>query len=946
MVSGDNPWDVITIGDTYANGRLYGNTGGFFQPATDFWFQEGIDAVPEPATFALFGLGLLAFAYKRRSNLLTLVFASLLLSIPMLSARASDSVTKATADAAGLTAVSPSDLPSTGGTYWITMLNGNGGLAALPWPFLPTNLDDPTIFSITNQIFLVDTTGGKLTTSDSTMSASDATSTAQAQAQSMASLIENIENPPIPPGGGTNGEGGTVGTPHRQGIQIDPDGLYIAATNEVPDGLGGLGFLIFNPNNSFNYQLLSTTNLLATTWCLGQVLYNPHGSPVNNFTPVPMTNAMTFFRVHQAYPVMNLQNYQNAEELNPTNTGNTGQQGYFYLQNYGSQTNDVPVYYTVSGTAINGVTYSNLDGEVTVSNSLGYAYIYVNPLTNGIQPNLSLILKLTQNTNYLIDPDYAAATNTIIANPQTYPTVSGDNVQVCPDSTNYITLSGQDPNNLPLTYIITSWPTHATLDTNYGMPTVIYCPTNCYEGNDRFTFVASDGTYISTPATVNLSISDPVNANQPNIQTCRGTPTQPFSLGYDNCGETLTYDLLSAPVYGILSGTAQNLVYTPTGTNYTGKDTFSFVISSACGGDSATNYATIAIGDEDAQANGMTLITGTNEPVGITLTTSDGGDTCKTDTNYFTFSTFNGPANGHLTGSGDAYLYTPAHDFEGVDSFQYNFDDGYWTNQPATVTIDVVEGPIAIHDCNPFGTGILIDWELDTNCQAMNLSIPDYIVYESSSATGPWTPVFTNSAGTDSYTESNAVVGVTNYFTVTFQAHNSFGNLIESPKSDVVQAVSQVNVPLIPYNAVWQVVTNLATPNNITNLEAPMSNYFLDDTNQPYPGMAQLPNSNWAVGTTMSNSINMVIPTNSVPLDQVTYSIAIDNDYQIYLNDSNAPIQSFNHEGYAIWVPYQSFESVAPGLLHYGTNSLRVVITDEGGINYFSMIVSTNTCGM
>jgi hypothetical protein len=64
------------------------------------------------------------------------------------------------------------------------------------------------------------------------------------------------------------------------------------------------------------------------------------------------------------------------------------------------------------------------------------------------------------------------------------------------------------------------------------------------------------------------------------------------------------------------------------------------------------------------------------------------------------------------------------------------------------------------------------------------------------------------------------------------------------------------------------------------------------------------------------------------------------------LNDSNAPIQSFNHEGYAIWVPYQSFESVAPGLLHYGTNSLRVVITDQGGINYFSMIVSTNTCGM
>ncbi len=66
VVSGDNPWDVITIGDTYANGRLYGNTGGFFQPATDFWFQEGIDAVPEPAIYCLFALGaILIFVLER-----------------------------------------------------------------------------------------------------------------------------------------------------------------------------------------------------------------------------------------------------------------------------------------------------------------------------------------------------------------------------------------------------------------------------------------------------------------------------------------------------------------------------------------------------------------------------------------------------------------------------------------------------------------------------------------------------------------------------------------------------------------------------------------------------------------------------------------------------------------------------------------------------------------
>ena len=39
--SGDNPWDIITIGNTYANGQLYGS-GAYFQPSTDLWFREGV----------------------------------------------------------------------------------------------------------------------------------------------------------------------------------------------------------------------------------------------------------------------------------------------------------------------------------------------------------------------------------------------------------------------------------------------------------------------------------------------------------------------------------------------------------------------------------------------------------------------------------------------------------------------------------------------------------------------------------------------------------------------------------------------------------------------------------------------------------------------------------------------------------------------------------------
>jgi len=111
VLSGDNPWAIVTIGDTYPNGQLYSGAGGFtapFQPSTDLWFGEGVVAVPEPTTLALVGLsGLLAFIFKRRSKLVIL----LLFAAPVLPVySAPDSVVQVTADAAGLTPVSTTAL--------------------------------------------------------------------------------------------------------------------------------------------------------------------------------------------------------------------------------------------------------------------------------------------------------------------------------------------------------------------------------------------------------------------------------------------------------------------------------------------------------------------------------------------------------------------------------------------------------------------------------------------------------------------------------------------------------------------------------------------------------------------------------------------------------------------------------------------------------------------
>jgi hypothetical protein len=297
-----------------------------------------------------------------------------------------------------------------------------------------------------------------------------------------------------------------------------------------------------------------------------------------------------------------------------------------------------------------------------------------------------------------------------------------------------------DPRGLTLTYSILTWPTHGTLDTN-SLPSVTYTPTNCYEGQDSFTFQVSDGEYPSTD-TVTLNISDAVSASSPTAQTCRGTPSASFSLGSDNCSETLGYVLLSSPANGTLSGTAANLTYTPTGTNFTGTDSFNYVLYSACGGDSATGTVTITVGDPSIYPTSRTLITGTNQPLTINLTTPDNSDPCNADTNYYIYTVISGPTNGTLGGSGANLTYTNNINYEGLDSFQFTVSDGVWSNA-ATITIAVTAGPILFQDCNPFSTAVLLAWMLDTNEQVMfpdpASQIIDFIVYRSASSGGPHT---------------------------------------------------------------------------------------------------------------------------------------------------------------------------------------------------------------
>src|ERR1043165_1113427 len=85
------------------------------------------------------------------------------------------------------------------------------------------------------------------------------------------------------------------------------------------------------------------------------------------------------------------------------------------------------------------------------------------------------------------------------------PTANNQNVSVAFNSTQTITLTGSDPNNLPLTYSLVTVPTHGSLT---GIPpNLSYHPVTNYIGSDSFRFLVNNGQQNSNTATVSITVN-------------------------------------------------------------------------------------------------------------------------------------------------------------------------------------------------------------------------------------------------------------------------------------------------------------------------------------------------------------------------------------------------------------------------------------------------------
>ena len=336
---------------------------------------------------------------------------------------------------------------------------------------------------------------------------------------------------------------------------------------------------------------------------------------------------------------------------------------------------DTPVAITLSGSDVEGspLTY-------TVTSAPAHGGL------SGSAPNLTY----TPALNYTGADSFqfvandgalssAAATVSLTVNPvNDAPVAAPQSLTTAEEAPLALILSASDVEGSPLTYSITNPPLHGLL--SGSAPNLTYTPDLNYNGADSFQFVASDGAVSSAPATVDLTVTplnDAPQADAQSVVTQQDVPVAISLSGSDVDGDALSFNLLSSPVHGLLSGTAPDLTYTPEA-GYVGDDSFSFEVND---GQVSSAPALVSITvtriNHQPLADAQALSTAEDAPLAITLSGSD------PDSDPLTFRVVDGPTSGALSGLAPDLVYTPAADFNGTDSFTFVTNDGLVDSAPA-----------------------------------------------------------------------------------------------------------------------------------------------------------------------------------------------------------------------------------------------------------------------
>lgn len=279
----------------------------------------------------------------------------------------------------------------------------------------------------------------------------------------------------------------------------------------------------------------------------------------------------------------------------------------------------------------------------------------------------------------------ARALVTIVVEPvNDKPVSQALNYEVDEDSSLLITPQASDADNDSLSYLWLAQPSQGQLTKT--IDGWVYKPTANFNGSDQFYYHANDGQGFSARALVRITVNavdDAPVANDRHYSLIEDVPTAVKLSATDVDRDQISYQVLSQPLHGKLTGTAPNLIYTPNSA-YVGLDEFSYT-AKANGTTSATAKVTIAVieRNDPPVISGQNLGTNEDEPLVISFTGSD------PEGEPVSFEIVSRPRNGVLTGTGSQRTYQPAADFFGTDSFTVKAYDGAVYSQPVTVSVTV-----------------------------------------------------------------------------------------------------------------------------------------------------------------------------------------------------------------------------------------------------------------
>ncbi len=441
---------------------------------------------------------------------------------------------------------------------------------------------------------------------------------------------------------------------------------------------------------------------------------------------------------------------------------------------------DQPIDITLEGMDDEG---HELTYELVSKTKLGNAKITANVLHYTPYPNVSGVERIEYVASDSISKSLPATVTITINAKNDAPSAKDILVTTDEDIPKSFYLSAEDADGDALTYTIVKAAKNGTVKIDANA-LVTYTPNRYFNGNDSFSYIASDLKEDSNIAEVNIVVNSVNNPPQAYSQTL--SVYQNSRLHIDLEASDIENDLLrfynTSPSHGVLTGVSPNLIYTPD-VNFTGEDSFFYWVNDTFDNSQKKKITINVLQTPNTKpiADNKIVVMNEDENKTVTLSAYDAEQT------ELFFSIKQEPSNGTVTLNGNKVVYTPFENFNGNDSFTYIANDSLADSDVATVSITVN----AVNDM-PVANAQILSTNEDTNLSITLLgSDIDGTIVGYEITTNPQNAVLNCDFNSCIYTPSKDYFG--NDF---FEYTASDGNLSSQPARVNITVVSQNDLPV------------------------------------------------------------------------------------------------------------------------------------------------------